>query len=69
MEPEPVPLTIEPNEFAAEAIRSLLQSDGIESMRRPAMSGLGSMQGASGPQEILVHPRDLERARALIAES
>jgi putative signal transducing protein len=65
---EPVPLTIALNEVAAEEIRSLLHSEGIESMRRQSVSGVGSVQGSSGPQEILVQPRDLERARALIAE-
>ncbi len=67
-----VRLTFAPNEPAAEEIRSLLQTEGIESMQRKTNYAAG-MTNASpsgfGVREILVADRDLELARALIAES
>lgn len=64
----PVRLTIVPNEPAAELIRFLLESEGIESMVRQTDYGAGTMDGfRGGQQEILVHPKDLEFARELIA--
>lgn len=68
MNAELVRLTVVPNEAAAEAIRGLLASDGIDSVRRQTDFGAGSMEGWSGgQQEILVRPSDLERAQELIA--
>lgn len=65
---ELVRLTIAPNEPAAEAIRGLLESEGIESVRRQTDFGAGTMDGfRGGQQEILVRPSDLEAARSLIA--
>jgi Putative prokaryotic signal transducing protein len=64
-----VRLTIAPNEPAAELIRSLLESEGIESMVRQTDFGAGSMDGfRGGQQEVLVQQKDLEFARALIEE-
>jgi len=66
---ELVRLTLATNPAEAELIRSLLQTEGIESMRRQTDFGAGTMDGFSGgQQEILVEPSDLESARALIAE-
>jgi hypothetical protein len=61
-------LTVVPNETEAELIRSLLRTEGIESMQRPTDFGVGSMDGVAGlgAREILVSQRDLEAARALI---
>jgi 5,10-methenyltetrahydromethanopterin hydrogenase len=67
---EPVRLTIVPNEFAAETIRALLETEGIESMQRKTDVAAGmadASASAFGPREILVHEDDLERARDLIA--
>ncbi|HET7856686.1 MAG TPA: DUF2007 domain-containing protein [Gaiellaceae bacterium] len=64
---ELVRLTTAPNEPAAEAIRGLLESEGIESIRRQTDFGAGTMDGFSGgEQEILVREEDLETARALL---
>ncbi|TMK76619.1 MAG: DUF2007 domain-containing protein [Actinobacteria bacterium] len=64
-------LTIAPNELAAEEIRSLLRTEGIESMQRKTDFAVGmtdASTSAFGAREILVNPDDLEAARALIAE-
>jgi Putative prokaryotic signal transducing protein len=64
----PVRLTIAPNEPAAELIRSLLETEGIDSMVRQTDYGAGTMDGfRGGQQEILVDPKDLERGRELIS--
>jgi hypothetical protein len=64
-------LTVVANETEAELIRSLLRTEGIESMQRPTDFGAGSLDGvaAFAAREILVSPRDLEAARALIEEA
>ena len=55
------------NPAEAETIRGLLQTEGIESLRRQTDFGAGTMDGFSGgEQEILVRPEDLERAKALL---
>jgi Putative prokaryotic signal transducing protein len=67
---EPVRLTIVADEFAAETIISLLQTEGIESIQRKTDLAAGmadASASAFGPREILVNPEDLERARDLIA--
>jgi hypothetical protein len=67
---EPVRLTIVADEFAAETIISLLQTEGIESIQRKTDIAAGmadASASAFGPREILVNPEDLERARDLIA--
>ena len=64
-----VRLTLAANPIEAELIRSLLKTEGIESMRKQTDFGAGTMDGFSGgQQEILVEERDLEAARALISE-
>ena len=58
------------NELEAEVIRSLLTTEGIESMQRYTNLGAGTfvgMQSGGGPREVLVHEGDLERARELVA--
>jgi hypothetical protein len=65
-----VRLTVVSNEIEAEMIRSLLRTEGIESMQHSTSYGAGSTDavGSGGPREILVRAEDLERATALIAE-
>jgi hypothetical protein len=66
---EPVRLTIVPNELAAEAIRALLETEGIESIQRKTDFAVGMTDASTssfGPREILVSPEDLERSRDLI---
>jgi hypothetical protein len=65
-----VRVTLAANPAEAELLRSLLQTEGIESLRKQTDFGAGTMDGFSGgQQEILVEESDLERARELIAES
>jgi hypothetical protein len=67
---DPVRLTIVANELAAEVIRSLLETEGIESIQRKTNFAAGMADASTssfGPREILVKPEDLERARDLIA--
>ena len=70
MSAELVRLTLAANPPEAEAIRGLLETEGIESIRRQTDFGAGSMDGFSGgQQEILVRAQDLERAQELIGDS
>jgi hypothetical protein len=63
-----VRLTVVANPVEAEMIRSLLSTEGIESLLKQTDFGAGSMDGWSGgQQEILVSPADLEFARELLA--
>jgi len=64
-----VHLTVVSNPPEAEAICSMLRTEGIECMHRPTNFAAGSMDGwaSLGPSEILVTAHELERARALIA--
>jgi hypothetical protein len=67
---ELVRLTIVPNEFSAETIIALLQTEGIESVQKKTDLAAGMADASSssfGPREVLVRPEDLERARDLIA--
>ncbi len=63
-----VPLTIAANEAEAELVRSLLATDGIDSVQRQTNFGAGAADGFSpgGSREVLVQPDDLERARAIL---
>ena len=62
-----VRLTVVANPVEAEMIRSLLSTEGIESLRKQTDFGAGSMDGFSGgQQEILVNSADLESARELL---
>ena len=66
---EPVRLTIVANEFEAETIRGLLQTEGIESIQRLTDLGAGTIDAGTssyGAREILVRTEDLEQARELI---
>jgi Putative prokaryotic signal transducing protein len=67
---ELIRLTLAANPAEAEAIRGLLQTEGIESARRQTDFGAGTMDGFSGgQQEILVRPEDLDEARTLLEGS
>jgi hypothetical protein len=62
-----VRLTVVANPVEAEMIRSLLSTEGIESLVKQTNFGAGSMDGWSGgQQEILVNPSDLKSARELL---
>lgn len=71
MEDESVRVAVVPGEPEAEALCGLLRSDGIECAHRPtdeddsAFEGFG---GEGGAREILVHPRDADRAREILAD-
>jgi hypothetical protein len=67
---ELVHLTIASDEFAADTIVSLLQTEGIEAIQQRTNLAAGMADAAFssfGPREVLVRPEDLERARELIA--
>jgi Putative prokaryotic signal transducing protein len=64
-----VRLRIVANELEAEMVRSLLATEGIESLQRYTDFGAGAVDGmptGAGPREILVHASDLEAARELV---
>lgn len=66
---ELVHLTIAPDEFAADTIISLLQTEGIEAIqeRTDLAAGMADASASAfGPREILVRPGDVDRARELI---
>jgi hypothetical protein len=66
---ELVHLTIAPDEFAADTIISLLQTEGIEAIqeRTDLAAGMADASASAfGPREILVRPEDVDRARELI---
>lgn len=72
MSTELVRLTIVPNEFSAETIIALLQTEGIEAVQQKTDLAAGmadASASAFGPREILVRSEDLERAGELIGES
>jgi len=66
-----VRLTVVPNETEAVLVRQLLATDGIESMHRMLDFAAGAWDGwaVAGAREVVVHGRDLERARDLLAAS
>jgi Putative prokaryotic signal transducing protein len=71
VEDEPVRVAKVPGEPEAEALCGLLRSDGIECGFRPtneADSAFEGFGGDGGAQEILVHPKDAERAREILAD-
>ena len=71
MSTELVRLTIVADEFAADTIIALLQTEGIESIQNRTDLAAGMADAAAsafGPREILVRPEDLDRARELIDE-
>ena len=67
---ELIRLTTAANPAEAETIRGLLQTEGIDSVRRQTDFGAGTMDGFSGgQQEIHVREEDLDEARALLEGS
>ena len=65
---ELVRLTIVGDEFAAQTIISLLQTEGIDSIQQRTDVAAGMADAAAsafGPREVLVRPEDLDRAREL----
>ena len=72
MSTELVRLAVVANELAAEAIRGLLETEGIDSMQRKTDFAVGMTDASPsgfGPREILVRARDLEAARELIKDA
>jgi Putative prokaryotic signal transducing protein len=68
---ETVRLTVVPDEGAAEALVSLLRSEGIECFSRDTdVSATGIFGGSTfgGWREVLVGEDDLERARKLLPD-
>ena len=68
--PEPVCVTIVPNEVAADVVCTFLRAEGILCNHRVTNVGAGSWDGvpnAGGAREILVAPDDLQRAREVLA--
>jgi hypothetical protein len=69
--PEPVRVTVAPDEAEAEVLCGLLRANGIKCAHRPtdeedsAFEGFG---GEGGRREILVDPADLEAAQSLLNE-
>jgi hypothetical protein len=67
-----VRLTIVPNELAGDEMQSFLRTAGIESIQRKTDIAVGMADASSstfGAREILVNPRDVEAARALVEET
>jgi len=72
MEPKEVAvLTVAESESEADVVCGLLRSAGIKCGYREteAVDSLLEEFTPSGPQEILVHPADLDAARELLAQS
>jgi hypothetical protein len=65
-----VVVAVAENEPEAEMLCGLIRNAGIECGYRdtPAIDSTIEDFIAAGPREILVHPDDLERARALLPE-
>jgi hypothetical protein len=66
-----VVLTVVSSEPEAEVVCGLLRSAGIECAYRDTEAIESSLEDftAAGPREILVHPADLDDARALLPSS
>ena len=70
MSDEPVVLTVVASELEANEICGLLRTAEIDCFYRQTNFGVGAGLGgsAAGPQEILVRPGDVNRARELLGE-
>jgi Putative prokaryotic signal transducing protein len=68
---EAVPLTRVSDEIEADLVCGLLRSAGIECGHRVTQEIDSSFENFSGvgPHEVIVHPSDLEAARAVLAEA
>ena len=68
---DPVVLTVVSGESEAEVVCGLLRSEGIECAYRDTEKIDSSLEDfiAAGSREILVHERDLEAAKELLAAS
>ena len=63
-------LTIVGNDTEAEIATASLRAAGIDAEYRQTNFAAGSMDGMrGGPQEILVRPADVDRARELLGET
>jgi hypothetical protein len=69
-ESEMIALTVVPNQVQANVVCGMLQADGVVCRFRQTDFGAGSMDGMpGGPQQILVHESDVDRARELLARA
>jgi hypothetical protein len=68
---DPVVLTVVSGESEAEVVCGLLRSEGIECAYRDTEAIDSSLEDfiAAGSREILVHEKDLEAAKELLAAS
>ena len=65
-----VSVTVVANVLAAEMACAALEADGIESMHRQTNFGAGAFDGMrGGPEEILVRPGAVSRARETSARA
>jgi Putative prokaryotic signal transducing protein len=63
-------LTVVGNDTEAEIATASLRAAGIDAEYRQTNFAAGAMDGMrGGPQEILVRPADVERARELLGET
>jgi hypothetical protein len=67
-----VAVTVVSSEVEAATVVGFLQSQGIEAgyqSMRSVQDPIGYARMSSGPQEVLVRPADLERAKQLLDEA
>ncbi|MFT4048964.1 MAG: DUF2007 domain-containing protein [Solirubrobacterales bacterium] len=64
-----VTLTVTQNQFEANALVNMLDLEGIPAMTRAADLVTTTHGGLSGRMVVLVWPRDLEAARALMTSA
>jgi hypothetical protein len=71
MENEGVPVTTVAGEEEAEVVCGLLRSFGLDCGYRATDAVDSPFHGiaSDGPQEVLVHPSELEQARAVLADA
>jgi hypothetical protein len=71
MEAEGVSVVTVAGEEEAEVVCGLLRSAGLECGHRVTDAVDSPLHGIAfdGPREVLVHPSDLERARAVLADA
>lgn len=70
--PDPVRVTIVPNEVAADVVCTFLRAAGIRCGHRVTNMGAGGWDGVpnvGGAREVLVDPADLDMARESLASA